>query len=85
MQGAGEKKPGGEKAQRNNRPGAGEPLPPPAFSWSGPRRRGREARTAHDHHQQPRREGMAADRHAGAKPAKGGNGTRGPNRGRAAR
>ena len=78
MQGAGEKKPGGEKARGSNRPGAGHPLPPPAFSWSGPRRRGREARTAHDHHQQPRREGMAADRHAGAKPAKGGNGTRGP-------
>lgn len=71
MQGAGEKKPGGEKARESNRPGAGEPLPPPAFSWSGPRRRGREARTAHDHHQQPRREGMAADRPAGEKAAKG--------------
>lgn len=74
MQGAGEKKPGGEKARGSNRPGAGEPLPPPAFSWSGPRRRGREARTAHDHHQQPRREGMAADRPAGEKAAKGATG-----------
>ena len=80
--GGGREKPGGEKAQGSTRPGAGEPLPPPAISWSGPRRRGREARTAHDHHQQPRREGMAADRHAGAKPAKPRHGAQRPPWGR---
>ena len=78
--GGGRKKPGGRKRQRaregRERANPSRPLlpreraPPP----------GEGARTAHDHHQQTRREGMAADRPAGAKTAKGGNGPRGPPR-----